>query len=267
MRFTREQASRTVYVLRVLPRGRAYRDRQGRPPLRLLAGRRPFAVENDTRASARHGLSFRLMVEQTEHDGLAASSPSCLRRPRAGGPGGSGSRRSVRCSARRSRRSSECRKSLQAPRSNTLGRLDRDGQCVQEEGEYEYASYQHGAKPESQEAHAEPISLVQPLGETAEGSEGSGSEGGIGVVPLCKTDSEGGCARETGGGGPACPPRFAVCRNYKHRHEVSRREVERVAAEERKLGQDAGCTALGFGVGLAADPVAGAGVGFLCGLL
>ncbi len=26
VRFTREQASRTVYVLRVLPRGRAYRD-------------------------------------------------------------------------------------------------------------------------------------------------------------------------------------------------------------------------------------------------
>jgi hypothetical protein len=137
----------------------------------------------------------------------------------------------------------------------------------EEEGSYEYASDHPGAKPESEEAHVEPIALVQSLGETAEGSEGSGSEGGIGVVPLCKTDSEGGCARETGGGGPACPPRFAVCRNYKHRHEVSQREVERVAAEERRLGQDAGCTALGFGVGLAADPVAGAGVGFLCGLL
>ena len=207
------------------------------------------------------------MAQQTKHRQLAASSPSRPRRPGAQAAGCSGSRRGFHAGGVGARRWSECRKSLLTPRFDPLRRQDHGGECVQEEGEYEYASYQHGAKPESQEAHAEPISLVQPLGETAEGSEGSGSEGGIGVVPLCKTDSEGGCARETGGGGPACPPRFAVCRNYKHRHEVSRREVERVAAEERKLGQDAGCTALGFGVGLAADPVAGAGVGFLCGLL
>jgi hypothetical protein len=135
---------------------------------------------------------------------------------------------------------------------------------------YEYASDHQGAK----ESHVEAAVLVQPLSEGAFGGESEGSSEGArsfvsfgSTVPLCKAGSEGPCARETGGGGPACPPRFAVCRNYKHRHEISRHEAERVAGEERKLGQDAGCTLFAFGVGLATDPVIGAGSGFLCGLL
>jgi hypothetical protein len=49
---------------------------------------------------------------------------------------------------------------------------------MEEEGEYEYASYHQGAKPESGEGHVEPAVLYQPLG----GGEEDGSKQGSGSV-------------------------------------------------------------------------------------
>jgi hypothetical protein len=49
----------------------------------------------------------------------------------------------------------------------------KKGEWYEEEGEYEYASYQHGAKEGHEEAHVEPAILVQPLGETV------GEAGGV----------------------------------------------------------------------------------------
>jgi hypothetical protein len=145
------------------------------------------------------------MAEQTEHDRLAASSPSRPRRPATQGAGGSGSRRGVRCGARRSRRWSECRKSLQAPGSGALRRLTRGGECVQEEGEYEWASYNHDAESGKEEAHVVPAILVQPLGEAGANEVSSESRTDFGsVVPLCKSDAGGPCADEAGGVGGHC---------------------------------------------------------------
>ncbi|HEY5342928.1 MAG TPA: RHS repeat-associated core domain-containing protein, partial [Solirubrobacteraceae bacterium] len=62
----------------------------------------------------------------------------------------------------------------------------------EEEGEYEYASYHHGAESGKEEAHAESAVLYQPL----TGGE-SGSSEGVGTlgltVPLCKAGVEGPC--------------------------------------------------------------------------
>ncbi len=61
----------------------------------------------------------------------------------------------------------------------------------EEEGEYEYASYEHGANPESGEGHVESATLYQPLGEEERGSEeGSGSVGDGFRIPV-----KGGCNR------------------------------------------------------------------------
>jgi RHS repeat-associated protein len=62
----------------------------------------------------------------------------------------------------------------------------------EEEGGYEYASYQHGAKPESGEGHVEWATLVQSLG--GEGGNGEGETTNGSPVPLCKPGSEGPCA-------------------------------------------------------------------------
>jgi hypothetical protein len=150
------------------------------------------------------------MVEQTERDRHPASSPSRPGRARAGGAGGSGSRRSVQPRGRAPRRWSECRKSLQTPGFDGRWPLGCGGDCVQEEGEYEYASWQHGAKPESGEPHIEPAILVQPLnGEAGKGEEAAtlGS-----AAPLCKAGSEGPCARPARGGEGTCKS----CRKRRH---------------------------------------------------
>jgi RHS repeat-associated protein len=62
----------------------------------------------------------------------------------------------------------------------------------EEEGEYEYASYHQGSKPESEEGHVEAAVLVQPLDDEASG-EGATALGS--AVPLCKAGSEGPCAK------------------------------------------------------------------------
>jgi hypothetical protein len=123
------------------------------------------------------GLSFPLMVEQTEHDRHPASSPSRPGRPRAGGAGGSGSRRGVQSRSRRARRWSECRKSLQALGLGALRRLDRGRDCVQEEGEYEYAAYNKGSGEE--EPRIEPAVLYQPLDEGASSLSAGGLQEGL----------------------------------------------------------------------------------------
>jgi hypothetical protein len=64
-----------------------------------------------------------------------------------------------------------------------------------EEGEYENASYHPHVENGKEEAHVEPAILVQPLS----GEEASGSESGLGVVPLCEAASDGPCARDSGG--------------------------------------------------------------------
>ena len=67
----------------------------------------------------------------------------------------------------------------------------------EEEGGYEYASYHHGGKPESEEGHVEDAVLVQSLsGEEAGNGEGGTALGSM--VPLCKAGSEGPCARDAG---------------------------------------------------------------------
>ncbi len=75
---------------------------------------------------------------------------------------------------------------------------------TEEEGEYEYATYHHGAKPESQEAHLEPALLLQPLTseEAAAGNESSTALGS--AIPLCRAGSEGPCARLARGGEGTC---------------------------------------------------------------
>ncbi len=61
----------------------------------------------------------------------------------------------------------------------------------EEEGGYEYASYQHGTKPESGEGHVESATLYQSLDEEERGSEeGSGSVGDGFRIPV-----KGGCNR------------------------------------------------------------------------
>jgi RHS repeat-associated protein len=67
-----------------------------------------------------------------------------------------------------------------------------------EEGEEEYVSYHHGAKPGSEEGHLEATVFYQPLDQTQEENEsgGEGATAGGSVVPLCKMDSVGPCARD-----------------------------------------------------------------------
>lgn len=137
------------------------------------------------------------VAQQTEHRQLAASSPSRPRRPGAGAAGGSGSRRGFQCGARRSRRWSECRKSLQAPGLDVLRRPTRGGECVQEEGGYEYASYKHSAEGSSQESHIEPATLYQPLGGEEGAGEGTALPGA--TTQLCKPGSEGPCTHPIDG--------------------------------------------------------------------
>ena len=64
----------------------------------------------------------------------------------------------------------------------------------EEEGEYEYASYDHGAKPGQEEVHAQEGLLYQPL--EAVGGIG-GKTTAAGLVRVCESDSTTGaaCAR------------------------------------------------------------------------
>jgi hypothetical protein len=137
------------------------------------------------------------MAQQTKHAQHPASSPSRPRRPGAGVAGGSGPRRAFHCGARRSCRWSECRKSLQAPGLGAFRRLTRGGDCVQEEGGYEYISNHQDAESGKQEAHLETGVLYQPLESAAPSNEAT-----TGVVPLCEQNtSSTGCTRDAGGVG------------------------------------------------------------------
>jgi hypothetical protein len=85
---------------------------------------------------------------------------------------------------------------------------------VEEEGEeYEYASYHKGAKPRHEGAHAEPGLLVQPLG----GSEDKGEDATTttsSTVLLCNPNSEGPCARDTGGMRGHCMGNRSECKGH-----------------------------------------------------
>jgi RHS repeat-associated protein len=66
------------------------------------------------------------------------------------------------------------------------------GEWEEEEGEYEYASYHHGTKPESEEGHVEAAVLYQPLQEAPSSSEATpgtkasqDTTAGSSPVPLC----------------------------------------------------------------------------------
>jgi hypothetical protein len=94
------------------------------------------------------------------------------------------------------RRGTDCQKFLLTPGFDHPERQNRGGLRTQEEGENEYASYHHGAKPESTEAHLQSGVLYQSLGEATEKHEGSGeAESALGsVVPFCTSNSQGPCA-------------------------------------------------------------------------
>jgi hypothetical protein len=168
------------------------------------------------------------MAQQAEHGRLAASSPSRRRCPGAEGVEGSGSRRSVRRGAARSRRWSECRKSLQAPGFDRRRPPGCGGDCVQEEGGYEYASDHHGGKQGNEEAHIEPAILVQPL--ATETAEGETSE--LGIVPSCERGASGTCSRDAGGVG----------------HSHGKKLWKALTHDERGSNKDAYCEATGGGL-------------------
>ena len=114
------------------------------------------------------------------------------------------------------RRRSDCQKSLLTPRFDALRRRNRGGPCAQEEGE-EYAnstcSDHHGSKAGKEEAHAEPALLVQPLsGTEAEGEDATTTTSS--TVPLCNVNSEGPCARDTGGMRGHCMGNRSECKGH-----------------------------------------------------
>lgn len=70
---------------------------------------------------------------------------------------------------------------------------------LQEEGGYEYASYHPSAKPEGEEAHAEPIALYQQMPGEAGGGRGGGESEGLTVAY-----KKNACAEQRGKGGRHC---------------------------------------------------------------
>ena len=136
------------------------------------------------------------MLQQTKPSQLPASSPSRPRRPGAEGTQGSGSHRGLQPRRPAARRPSDCRKPLLTPRFDRRWGQDRGGSCVQEESEYEYASYHSGTEGGKQEAHIDPAVLYQSLGEAAERHEGNSENAtDLGfIVPFCTVGSEGPCA-------------------------------------------------------------------------
>jgi hypothetical protein len=133
------------------------------------------------------------MIQQAKHTQRPASSPS---RPGAEGTEGSGSHRGLQRSRPTPRRWSECRKSPLTPRFDRLGRRDRGGSCVQEEGSYgyEYASNHQGSESGKPEAHVEAAVLYQPLQESGGEVEAKAkaalrlcqdAAGGAGKVEAC----------------------------------------------------------------------------------
>jgi|HubBroStandDraft_2_1064218.scaffolds.fasta_scaffold10323_3 hypothetical protein len=84
----------------------------------------------------------------------------------------------------------------------------------QEEGEYEYASYNRGGENGKEEAHTEPAVLYQPLGEASRWESG---DGGVmpqsGAAQLCSGSVAEPCRHNVSGGiCDACYPR------EKHHH-------------------------------------------------
>ncbi len=133
----------------------------------------------------------------------------------------------------------------------------------QEEGSYEYAS-DHGGSGKEGEAHLESGVLYQPLSGNSEGSSSLGS-----VVPRCEAGSERPCDRPASGFrclGPSGHP--APCTAAQERHKPSRREIEKVEGEEKKIEHALGCGALVIGVGVFTDGLgAPTATGVLCDLL
>ncbi len=99
-----------------------------------------------------------------------------------------------------------------------------------EEGEYEYAVYQHG----QDEAHVEPAVLVQPLN----GKVGRGEEAGTlgSAVPLCKAGSEGPCASPARGG-------EGTCKSCRRRRHYTKAQIAQFEHEK--------CQTVGVGIAIA----------------
>jgi hypothetical protein len=130
------------------------------------------------------------MAQLSEHRRPAASSLSRPRGPGAQADGGSGSRRGFHVRGLFARRWSECRKSLLTPRFDRHWRLTRGGECVQEEGEYEYASDNHKAENGNEPHSLGSGVLYQPLDGESTSESAAGS-----TVPLCEAVAGGPCAR------------------------------------------------------------------------
>ena len=90
------------------------------------------------------------------------------------------------------------------------GRITR---TPQEEGEYEWASYNKDGE-HSKEARLEPAVFYQPLGE-AVASQGEAGAGEKSPPPLCRPGSAGPCALDTGGSG-RCIGHSHYCKRHVH---------------------------------------------------
>src|SRR4029077_7245058 len=89
----------------------------------------------------------------------------------------------------------------------------------EEEEGYEYASFRHGAKPESEEAHLSDGVLLQEEG----GTQGEGMTS-FGSIPLCKDGSEGSCANDARyRHGRQCPRTYGTLRGQPHATGVGTR--------------------------------------------
>jgi RHS repeat-associated protein len=126
----------------------------------------------------------------------------------------------------------------------------------EEEGGYEYVSDRHSAESGKEEHHIEPAILVQPLN-----SEESSSEGGLSAIPLCKAGSNGECARDAGGGGPACPPKSCKRKRYRSPCEIS--HGKGCSEHSTEPGKNIECAIIGGGIGIW-NPAVGAVVGYAC---
>ena len=203
---------------------------------------------------------FPFVAQQQEHAQQPASSPS---RPRRECAEAAEPRRGFQLHSPGCRRGSDCRKSLLTPRSDRFKRPNRSGQCVQEEGGYEYASCHPHAENGKEEAHVESAVLVQPLvGEGAEGNEGGG-EGAdtLGfAVPICSAGMDGPCTRTVEGNGKKHEERCAkgllstgACRKYWAHHRTG-----------GITGKDVTCTFVGAVGGVFGDFPGAIGAGGLC---
>jgi RHS repeat-associated protein len=136
----------------------------------------------------------------------------------------------------------------------------------EEEGvEEEYASYHPDAKPAGEEAHVESATLYQPLvGQGIEGNEGGGTgerAATLGLVPLCKEDSDEPCGR-------AIEARRKFCKNGLADNSECRGYLKKLHHNHITV-KDLVCGGVSAGAGLLSSPggpEASAGAGFGAGL-